>query len=70
MAISTTMMNRDPYGMSQQEYYERRKHEEMQMHMMREAQMRNIVPQYMPQEMQAKLQQAQQPQENKLLLLL
>ena len=73
MAISTAMtamMNGDPYGMSEREYYERRKYEEMQIHMMREAQMRNIVPQYMPQEMQAKLQQAQQPQENKLLLLL
>ena len=70
MAISTAMMNRDPYGMSQQEYYERRKSEEMKHHMMREAQMRQIHPQYMPQEMQEQLKQAQQPQENKLLLLL
>ena len=70
MAISTAMLGRDPYGMSQQEYYERRKYEEMQINMMREAQMRNIVPQYMPQEMQEQLKQAQQPQENKLLLLL
>ena len=70
MAISTMMMNRDPYGMSEREFYERRKYEEMQHHMMREAQRWGIPPQYMPQEVLAQLQQAQQPQENKLLLLL
>ena len=73
MAINTNFgydPYRDRYVMSEREHYEKRKYEDMQLQMMQEAQMRQIIPQYLQQEAQAHHQQAQQPQENKTLLLL
>ena len=67
MAISTAMMSRDHYGMSSQEYYERRNYEEIQMQMMREAQMRQQINPFQQYQQEA---QIQAPQENKTLLLL